>query len=88
MARACASRTVQRRLSEAGTSFRHELATVRRQMAQRYLRDPRLSVADIALLLGYSEHSAFTRGYRQWTGVTPQAWRESIAGRTRRGKSR
>lgn len=70
------SRTVQRRLKAAGSSFRQELAFVRRQMAETYLRDQRLSIADIALLLGYSEHSAFSRGYKEWTGKTPQESRE------------
>ncbi|WEN13421.1 AraC family transcriptional regulator ligand-binding domain-containing protein [Rhodanobacter sp. AS-Z3] len=65
-------RTAQRHLQQAGTSFRTELETVRRQMAEIYLRDARLSVADIALLLGYSEHSALTRSYRQWTGQAPR----------------
>lgn len=76
----CAPRTVQRRLKMAGTSFREELARVRRQMAETYLRDPRLSIADIALLLGYSEHSAFSRGYREWTGITPRQWRQEWFG--------
>lgn len=69
-------RTLQRHLREVGTNFRQELATVRRQLADRYLQDPRLHLADIALLLGYSEHSAFTRSYRQWTGRSPQAARQ------------
>ena len=66
-------RTTQRRLKQAGTSFRTELATVRHQMAEIYLRDQRLSVADIAQLLGYSEHSALTRGYKRWTGRPPRS---------------
>lgn len=66
------SRTAQRHLQQSGTCFRAELETVRRQMAEVYLRDPRLSVADIAQLLGYSEHSALTRSYRQWTGHAPR----------------
>lgn len=73
----CAPRTAQRRLQAAGSSFRQELAWVRRQMAEAYLRDPRLNVADIALLLGYSEHSAFSRSYKEWTGITPQQWRDN-----------
>lgn len=72
-----ASRTAQRRLGQAGTSFRRELETVRRLLAETYLRDGHLSIADVAQLLGYSEHSALTRSYRQWTGLTPQRWRES-----------
>lgn len=75
----CAPRTVQRRLKTAGSSFRRELAFVRRQLAENYLLDPRLSIADIALLLGYSEHSAFSRSYKEWTGRTPQQQREAFS---------
>lgn len=67
-----APRTAQRRLHQANTCFRAELETVRRRMAETYLRDLRLSVADIAQLLGYSEHSALTRSYKQWTGHAPR----------------
>ena len=67
----CSARTLQRRLTAAGTSFREELNLVRQQLARAYLADPRLQIVEIALLLGYSEHSAFTRAYREWTGRTP-----------------
>ena len=76
---ACSSRTLQRRLKDAGTSFRDELNLVRHELALSYLRDPRLQIVDIALLLGYSEHSAFTRAYREWTGHTPQQQRATLA---------
>lgn len=68
----CSSRTLQRRLREAGTSFRDELNLVRYELAQSYLKDPRLQIVDIALLLGYSEHSAFTRAFKEWSGKSPQ----------------
>lgn len=66
------SRTLQRRLYEAGTTFRGELNLVRHELAMSYLRDPRLQIVDIAMLLGYSEHSAFTRAFKEWSGETPQ----------------
>ncbi len=69
-------RTIQRKLNALDTSFSHELEIVRRQMAETYLCDSRLSIAEIALLLGYSEHSAFSRRYKIWTGLTPQQRRE------------
>lgn len=72
----CSSRTLQRRLSDSGTNFRAELNLVRHQVACDYLNDPRLQIADVALLLGYSEHSAFTRAFREWAGETPQQYRE------------
>lgn len=73
---ACSSRTLQRRLQQAGTSFRDELNLVRHELALSYLRDPRMQIVDIALLLGYSEHSAFTRAFRERTGTTPQQARQ------------
>lgn len=72
----CASRTLQRRLKSAGSGFREELNIVRRGLADAYLRDPGLQIVDIALLLGYSEHSAFSRAYKEWTGLPPQQMRE------------
>lgn len=74
----CSSRTLQRRLLAAGTSFRAELNLVRHELASAYLRDPRLQIVEIALLLGYSEHSAFTRAFREWTGSTPQEARQRL----------
>lgn len=65
-------RTLHRRLANAGTNFRTELTVVRRELATAYLADPRLRILDVALLLGYSDHSAFTRAYKEWTGTAPK----------------
>lgn len=68
-------RTLQRHLAREGLSFRQLLDDTRRQLASGYLRDPRLPLAEVAALLGYSEQSAFSRAFRQWHGDTPLAWR-------------
>jgi len=68
----CSARTLQRRLREAGTGFRSELNLVRYELAQSYLKDPRLQIMDVAMLLGYSEHSAFSRAFKEWSGKSPQ----------------
>ncbi|MCV4065300.1 helix-turn-helix domain-containing protein, partial [Pseudomonas aeruginosa] len=44
-------------------------------LAEPYLRDYRLQIVDIAMLLGYSEHSAFTRAFKEWGGHTPHEFR-------------
>jgi AraC-like DNA-binding protein len=70
-------RTLQRHLSLAGLSFQGLLVRSRQHLAEAYLRDTRLDLAEIALLLGYSEQSAFQRAFKQWTGQTPRQWRIS-----------
>jgi len=73
----CSTRTLHRRLEERGSGFRTLVDDTRRRLADDYLADPRLQLAEIALLLGYSEQSAFTRAYRRWTGRTPKMVRRA-----------
>jgi AraC-like DNA-binding protein len=69
------TRTLQRRLTESGMTWQYLLDRTREQLARQYLSDRALSLAEIALLLGYSEQSAFTRAFKRWTGLTPLAFR-------------
>lgn len=69
------ARTLQRHLSEEGTSFQDVLDEVRHALAAAYLRDQKLGVAEVAYLLGYSELRSFDRAFRRWTGQAPGAWR-------------
>ena len=68
-------RSLQRRLAEQGHSFQTLLSQTRQQLAEAYLRDANVELAEVALLLGYSEQSAFTRAFRQWSGQAPLQWR-------------
>jgi AraC-like DNA-binding protein len=70
------ARTLHRRLEEEGTSFRHVLAEVRREIAARHLSERRLAIGEIAFLLGFSEPSAFHRAFKRWTGYAPLAYRQ------------
>jgi len=71
------ARTLNRRLSEAHTSFSETLEAVRRQLAEHYIIDPALTLSEISFLLGFSEQSAFSRAYRRWTGQSPSAVRDA-----------
>ncbi|MEM7663726.1 MAG: AraC family transcriptional regulator ligand-binding domain-containing protein [Pseudomonadota bacterium] len=64
-------RTLRRRLNEEDTTFRDVLEKARKDVCDLYLSEGKRSVADLALLLGYSEHSAFTRAFKSWYGVPP-----------------
>ncbi|MCE9669244.1 AraC family transcriptional regulator [Myxococcus stipitatus] len=70
------ARTLQRRLTEHGTSFQDEVDAVRRELAFGYLRDANLGISQVAFLLGYAELSTFDRAFKRWTGMTPRVWRE------------
>ncbi|HNA20673.1 MAG TPA: AraC family transcriptional regulator ligand-binding domain-containing protein [Agitococcus sp.] len=69
------TRTLHRRLADRGLNFHHLLAETRFRLAKHYLSDPRLQLNQIALLLGYSEQSAFTRAFSAWAGISPQRFR-------------
>ncbi|EON93435.1 putative AraC-family regulator [Marinobacter lipolyticus SM19] len=73
-------RTLQRRLARHQLSWQQWLDRSREQLARQYLADASLSLTDIALLLGFSEQSAFTRAYRRWAGVSPGRDRRQISG--------
>ena len=68
-------RTLSRRLRAEGTAFRRLSDEVRFEIACRLLLNPRMTLAQIATTLGFSEASAFTRAFRRWSGQTPTAWR-------------
>jgi AraC-like DNA-binding protein len=64
-------RQLRRYLAAAGTGFRELVDDVRRELASQYLKDRNLSLVDIALMLGYTEQSAFQRAYQRWYGRSP-----------------
>jgi AraC-like DNA-binding protein len=74
------ARSLRRKLDAQGTSFDAIVTSVRRELAERYLKNPSLSIGEVSFLLGFSEPSAFHRAFRRWTGETPQQYRGSRAG--------
>lgn len=67
--------SLYRALRSRGVEFSELVRALRRELALGYLAEPHLSLTEIALLLGYSELSAFSRAFRAWTGLSPAAWR-------------
>lgn len=77
---AMSPRTLQRKLSEAGTSWQAVHDAVRREMAEELLRDSSMNLAQVAYLLGYREQSSFNRACRDWFGMTPARKRAALQG--------
>ena len=65
-------RTLRRKLSDEGVSYRGLLEEFRRTAALEFLKSGR-SVTDVAFLLGFSETSALSRAFRRWHGISPRA---------------
>lgn len=72
------TRSLQRQLSLYGTDFRTLLEEVRYQLAQDALRNFEQPLTEVALQLGYSELSAFSRAFKRWSGMSPQKWRAAL----------
>jgi AraC-like DNA-binding protein len=64
-------RTLNRRLRAEGTTFQKVLDEVRFEAACQLLDTASISITEIAVALGYTEPSAFTRAFRRWSGTTP-----------------
>jgi AraC-like DNA-binding protein len=69
------SRTLQRRLQDAGYSFQQVLEEARHQLARHYLNNSLLELNETAYLLGYEDSNSFVRAFRTWEGVPPASWR-------------
>jgi len=70
------SRTLQERLKKEGTKFQTILNIARKNIAIEHLKNQDVSIAQLALHLGYSEQSAFNHAFKRWTGKTPKQMRE------------
>jgi AraC-like DNA-binding protein len=73
---AVSRRSLQRRLSEEGTSWLDVLNSARMRLAQHYLTNTNLGAAEVSFLLGFEDPNSFFRAFRRWTDTTPEAWRE------------
>lgn len=73
-------RTLARRLEADGATFKQLSDEIQFEIARQLLLNTSLNITGIALALNYSEASAFTRAFRQWSGLTPREWRQQHIG--------
>lgn len=71
-----AETTLRRHLHEEGTSFGAIKDEIRKERALHFLLEQKLTVAETAARTGFSDATAFSRAFKEWTGYAPQHYRE------------
>ncbi|MES0811662.1 AraC family transcriptional regulator ligand-binding domain-containing protein [Roseibium sp. SCPC15] len=69
-------RTLTRRLSDEGTSYKLLADTARCDMAKRMLLGED-SIAQVAFLLDFADQAAFSVAFKRWTGTTPASFKRT-----------
>jgi AraC-like DNA-binding protein len=75
---ALSERTLSRRLANEGATYAQVVDELRRSLALQYLKDPGLTLSQIAWLLGYEGSTSFNHAFRRWTGSSPSEARSAI----------
>jgi AraC-like DNA-binding protein len=70
-------RTLCRRLEAEGTTFQAIKDEVRRDISIQRLTQSQDAIAEIAYDVGFDNPTAFHRAFRNWTGSTPAAYRNT-----------
>jgi AraC-like DNA-binding protein len=65
-------RNLQRHLAREGTSFKELTNKARVTLARTYVEERRLSITEIAFVLGFADTSTFSRAFKRWTGTSPR----------------
>jgi AraC-like DNA-binding protein len=68
-------RTLTRRLSENGLTFRDLIKRIQEEVSKDFLKNSSRSIAEIAFETGFSEQSAFSRAFKNWTNQSPAEFR-------------
>lgn len=72
--------TLYRKLKASGTSYQKIKEDIRRETAIVGLVDERMSVEKISEKVGFSDARSFTRAFKQWTGMSPRAYKMQFHG--------
>lgn len=84
---AVTERTLRRRLTEEGTSFRELYADVRMAIAYELLETAGLNIETVSWRVGYAESASFVRAFSKKYGKTPGEVRNHSPGKSHTAKT-
>jgi AraC-like DNA-binding protein len=66
--------TLQRQLTSEGTNYQEVRDATRQALAEEYVADHKLTLSQVAYMLGFSDQSNFSRAFKRWTGSSPREY--------------
>ena len=73
------TRTLQRRLTDAGITFQKLVEDTRRELARHYLKQISVELNEVAFLLGFEDANSFFRAFQVWERTSPNEWRTQFS---------
>ena len=73
------TRTLQRRLLDAGVAYQTLLDGTRHELARHYLANSAMPIAEVGYLLGFQDAPAFHHAFKTWQGQGPGQNRMGMA---------
>ena len=74
-------RSLHRALAADGTSLQLLINETRFEVARQLLSESDMPAGEIAAALHYSDSSAFSRAFKEWSGTSPREWRQAVQSR-------
>ncbi len=69
------TRTLKRQIQQHGSSFQTILNDIRAADSVKLLKDPTLTIEDVAARMGYTSPPNFIRAFKKWMGKSPKQYR-------------
>ena len=73
-------RSLRRRLARCGTSYSEVVNRTRITLAEQWLAGTERPITEIALALGYTDRSNFSRAFHRLNGMSPREYRKTSIG--------
>lgn len=75
---AMSERHLNRKLAEHNVSYKHLSDQVRKNLAEKLIKQGSANQANLALYFGYADESAFAKAFKRWTGMGFREYKESL----------